>query len=57
LYCAPLAHFFELRGAEVGDDAVEGVVGDGFVVGFLHPSVEGMAEVWPLYWMAKSMSV
>jgi len=26
------------------DDAVEGVVGDGFVVGFLHPGVEGLAE-------------
>src|SRR2546426_2822446 len=39
-----LAHLFELRGAEIGDDAVESVVGDGFVVGFLHPSVEGLAE-------------
>src|SRR5207253_6038535 len=25
-------------------DAVEGVVGDGFVVGFLHPGVESLAE-------------
>src|SRR5258707_1277265 len=39
-----LAHLFELRGAEIGDDAVEGVVGDGFVVGFLHPGIESMAE-------------
>src|SRR5207244_595571 len=39
-----LAHFLELRGAEVGDDAVEGVVGDGLVVGFFHPGVEGLAQ-------------
>src|SRR6267154_50067 len=39
-----LAHLFELRRAEIGDDAVEGVVGDGFVVGFLHPGIESMAE-------------
>src|SRR5439155_21136198 len=39
-----LAHFLELRGAEIGDDAVEGVVGDGFVVGLFHPGVEGLAE-------------
>ena len=39
-----LAHLFELRGAEVGDDAVEGVVGDGLVVRFLHPGIEGLAE-------------
>src|SRR5256885_1882887 len=39
-----LAHFLELRGAKIGDDAVEGVVGDGFVVGFLHPGVESLPE-------------
>src|SRR5882724_632268 len=39
-----LAHFFKLRGAELGDDAVKGVVGDGLVVGFLHPGVERLAE-------------
>jgi hypothetical protein len=39
-----LAHFFELRGAKVGDDAVEGVVGHRFVVGFFHPGIEGLAE-------------
>ena len=39
-----VGHFFELRAAEVGDDAVEGVVDGGFVVGFGHPGVEGVAE-------------
>src|SRR5205807_5429404 len=39
-----LAHFLKLRGTEIGDDAVEGVVGDSFVVGFLHPGVESLAE-------------
>ena len=38
------AHFIELRGAEVGDDAVKGVVGDGFVMGFFHPGIEGLAQ-------------
>ena len=41
------AHLFELRGAEVGDDAVEGVVDDGFVVRLLHPGVKGLAESLP----------
>src|SRR5215472_3465635 len=39
-----LAHLFELRGAEIGDDAVEGVVGDGLVMRLFHPGVEGLAE-------------
>src|SRR5207237_1883463 len=39
-----LAHFLELRGAEIGDYAVEGVVRDSFVVSFFHPSVKGLAE-------------
>ncbi len=39
-----VGHFFELRAAEVGDDAVEGVVDGGFVVSFGHPGVEGVAE-------------
>ncbi len=42
-----LAHLLELRGAEIGDDAVEGVVRNGLVVGFLHPGVEGLAERLP----------
>ncbi len=42
-----LAHLLELRGAEIGDDAVEGVVNDGLVVGFLHPGVESLAERLP----------
>src|SRR5260370_6238691 len=39
-----LSYFFELRAAEVGDDAVEGVVGDRFGLGFLHPGVESLAQ-------------
>src|SRR6266581_263661 len=39
-----LAHFLELRGAEIGNDAVESVVGDGLVVGFFHPGIESLAE-------------
>ena len=39
-----VGHFFELGAAEVGDDAVEGVVDGGFVVGLGHPGVEGVAE-------------
>ena len=38
------AHLFKLRRAEVGDDAVEGIVADGFVVSLSHPGVEGLAE-------------
>src|SRR5229473_1864592 len=39
-----LSYFFELRAAEVGDDAVEGVVGDRFGLGFLHPGVDSLAQ-------------
>ena len=39
-----VGHFFELRAAEIGDDAVEGVVDGGFVVRFWHPGVERVAE-------------
>jgi len=39
-----LRHFLELRRAQVGDDAVESVVSDGFALGFLHPGVEGVAQ-------------
>jgi hypothetical protein len=39
-----LAHFLELGGAEVGDDAVESVVRHCFVMGFFHPAVESLAQ-------------
>ena len=38
------AHLFELRGAEVGDDAVEGVVGHGLVMRLFHPGIERLAQ-------------
>lgn len=38
------AHFFQLRIAQVRDDAVECVVGHGLALGFFHPGVEGVAQ-------------
>ena len=38
------AHFFKLCGAEVGDDAVEGVVGHGLVMRLPHPGIKSLAE-------------
>ena len=43
-----LGHFLELRGAEIGDDAVEGVVGNSFIVGLFHPGIERLAEALAL---------
>ena len=33
-----------MRGTEIGDDAVEGVVRDGFALRFLHPAIESLPE-------------
>src|ERR1700730_10555349 len=43
-----LAHFLELCGTKVSDDAVEGIVGHRFALGFLHPGVESLAQALPL---------
>ena len=39
-----LPHLFELRVAEIGDDAVEGVVDGGFALGFFHPRFERLPQ-------------
>ncbi len=37
-------HFLELRAGQIGDDAMEGVIADGFAGGLLHPGVEGCSQ-------------
>ncbi len=43
-----LSHLFELRRAKVGDDAMKGVVGDGFALGLFHPGLERLTETLSL---------
>ena len=42
-----LAHLFELRVAQIRDDAVKGVVDGGLVVSLFHPGVEGLPQRLP----------
>ena len=50
-------HLGQLCAGKVGDDAVKCVVADGLARSLAHPGVEGVRRDWPLYWIAKSISV
>ncbi len=47
----------KLSAGNVGHDAVKGVIADGFARGLAIQVSKAWRSAWPLYWIAKSMSV